>query len=89
MEIYCLFSFCLLTAFFILKFTTIGNSNSAIRRMRTAFNIEDASFQVRIENQKTLKAYMKEAPFGIGIGVQSSDISVQNKFYFVSTCLRF
>ena len=77
---------CLFTTFFILKFTTIGNSNSAIRRMRTAFNIEDASFQVRIENQKALKAYMKEAPFGIGIGVQPSDISVQNKFYFVSTC---
>ncbi len=77
---------CFFFAFFILNFTTLGNSINSIRRMRTAFDVEDASFQVRLNNQRALKAYMNEAPFGIGIGVLPSDLSVQNKFYFVSTC---
>lgn len=70
----------------LLKFTTIGNSNQMIRRMRTAFDSQDASFQVRIENQRALKAYMSETPFGIGIGINNEFISPQNKYYFVATC---
>ncbi|MGL5981165.1 MAG: O-antigen ligase family protein [Phocaeicola sp.] len=69
-----------------LKFTTIGESNSMIRRMRTAFDSNDASMNVRLENQRALKSYMSEAPFGIGIGVGGENISPLNKFYFVSTC---
>lgn len=70
----------------ILKFTTIGDSNSMVRRMRTAFDSNDASMNVRYDNQKALKSYMSEAPFGIGIGVSGSDLSPMNKFYFVSIC---
>ncbi|WP_455671773.1 O-antigen ligase family protein [Phocaeicola sp.] len=71
----------------VLKYTTIGNSNNLVRRMRTAFNPDDASFQVRLNNQKALRTYMSEAPFGIGIGVNTGGyLSPQNKFHFASTC---
>lgn len=50
------------------KYTTIGNSNYTINRMRTAFDPNDASLQVRLENQRKLKAYMASRPFGGGIG---------------------
>ena len=40
-----------------------------IRRMRTAFKpTEDASFNVRIENQKIIAHYLKKHPMGAGIG---------------------
>ncbi|MBX7182273.1 MAG: O-antigen ligase family protein [Bacteroidia bacterium] len=50
------------------KFTTIGQGNADIRRMRTAFDPNDASLQVRLNNQKLLKNYMASRPFGGGIG---------------------
>jgi hypothetical protein len=50
------------------KYTTIGNSNYTINRMRTAFDPNDASLQVRLENQRKLKSYMSTRPFGGGIG---------------------
>ncbi len=56
----------LIFAFF--KFTTIGNSNYHINRMRTAFDPNDASLQVRLANQRVLKEYLKSRPFGGGIG---------------------
>lgn len=41
-----------------------------ISRMRTAFKpTQDASFNVRIENQKKMAEYMKDRPFGEGIGL--------------------
>ena len=55
-----------LFAFF--KFTTIGQSNYNIRRMRSAFDINDPSFQVRLRNQRILSDYMSERPFGGGLG---------------------
>ena len=37
--------------------------------MRSAFNVtEDASFQVRQENQERMRVFMKYHPFGVGIG---------------------
>jgi O-antigen ligase len=36
--------------------------------MRTAFDPNDASLQVRLENQKKLKTYLDSRPFGGGIG---------------------
>lgn len=70
----------------ILKFTTIGNSNQFVRRMRTAFDPEDASLQVRITNQKAIKAYMREAPWGIGIGIGmgADQLPQNNKYWIVS-----
>jgi hypothetical protein len=60
--------FLLLIVFVFFKFTTIGQGNSQIRRMRTAFDPNDASLQVRLENQKRLKVYLATRPFGGGIG---------------------
>lgn len=48
--------------------TTIGQGNAEIRRMRTAFDPNDASFQVRLANQKKLKGYLASRPFGGGLG---------------------
>lgn len=51
------------------KYTTIGQGNYTIARMRTAFNPgEDASMQVRLENQRKLKSYMASRPLGAGLG---------------------
>jgi len=54
--------------FGILKFTSIGSSNYQIQRMRTALDPNDASLQVRIENQKKLAVYLASRPMGGGIG---------------------
>lgn len=58
---------------FLLMFTTIGNGNQQIRRMRTAFDPQEASLMVRKENQKRLSDYMKTRPFGEGIGLSGVD----------------
>lgn len=58
-----------LMMFGFLRYTYIGNSNYTINRMRTAVNPKaDASYQVRLENQRTLRNYMKGKPFGAGVG---------------------
>lgn len=60
----------LLFVYLFFAFTTIGQSNALIRRMRTAFNpTEDASFNVRRDNQKRLAEYLKYKPFGEGLGL--------------------
>lgn len=58
----------ILVLFVFFKFTYIGQGNQYIRRMRTAFNLNDPSFQVRLENQKKLQGYLATRPFGGGIG---------------------
>jgi hypothetical protein len=58
----------LVLIFVFFKFTTIGDGNDQIRRMRTAFDPNDPSFQVRLENQRILKAYLVTRPFGGGLG---------------------
>ena len=60
--------FILAAVFVFFKYTTIGQDNAQIRRMRTAFDPKDASLQVRLENQKILKTYLASRPFGGGIG---------------------
>jgi len=54
--------------FFILKFTTIGQGNYDIRRMRSAFGEENASLNVRLENRRLFGEYLKTRPFGGGVG---------------------
>jgi len=54
--------------FIFFRFTTIGQGNDQVRRMRTAFDPNDASLQVRLDNQKILKRYLTSRPFGGGIG---------------------
>lgn len=65
---------------FILIFTNIGNGNQQIRRMRSAFDKKDASANVRDINKAAIAKYMKEAPWGIGIGMLAKDIPANNKF---------
>jgi hypothetical protein len=55
-------------AFAFLKYTSIGNTNYQIYRMRTALDPNDASLQVRLNNQKLLRTYLKSRPLGGGIG---------------------
>lgn len=57
----------------ILLFTHIGDSNYQIFRMRTALRpTEDASFMVRLDNQKLIKNYMADLPFGAGLGTSGA-----------------
>lgn len=58
----------LVAIFIFFKYTTIGQGNDTIRRMRTAFDPNDASLQVRLENQQKLKTYLAHYPFGGGLG---------------------
>ena len=63
------FGFLVLVGVFIFfKYTTLLQNNQQIRRMRTAFDPNDASLQVRIENQRRLSTYLASRPFGGGIG---------------------
>lgn len=57
-----------ISIFVFFKYTMIGNGNDQIRRMRTAFDPNDASLIVRQENQAKLGAYLASRPFGGGIG---------------------
>ncbi len=50
------------------KYTTIGQDNQQIRRMRSAFDPNDPSLQVRLANQKRLRVYLASRPLGGGIG---------------------
>lgn len=56
-------------ALLFLNYTSIGNGNRYIRRMRTAFNTEEPSLMVRFENQQKLWSIMSDKPFGTGIGL--------------------
>ncbi|MBK7030995.1 MAG: O-antigen ligase family protein [Bacteroidales bacterium] len=55
-------------AYVFFKFTSIGQNVDQIRRMRTAFDPNDASLQLRLSNQRKLKTYLATRPFGGGIG---------------------
>ena len=68
----------------MLIFTDIGQGNNQIRRMRSAFNPEDASANVRDINKAAIAKYMKDAPWGIGIGIFEKNIPAWNKFKIVS-----
>ena len=62
--------FVLISFLIFFMFTTIGDSNRYIHRMRSAFTpTNDASYQVRQINQQKMKLLMNEKPFGYGIGL--------------------
>ena len=48
--------------------TTLLQSNPDIRRIRTAFDPNNPSLQVRLENQRKLSNYLSSRPFGGGVG---------------------
>lgn len=66
------------SVFFVLRFTSIGSGNAQITRMRTTFNSNDESLQIRLNNQAILKEYLKDKPFGAGVG---SAGSIGDKYY--------
>ena len=70
---------------FLLAFTTIGNGNQQIRRMRSAFDKNDASANVRSINQAAMKKYLDEAPWGIGMAVGFRNVPANNKYTFMAT----
>jgi hypothetical protein len=72
-------------AYVFLAFTDIGQGNSQIRRMRSAFNKNDASANVRTINQASIRKYIKDAPWGIGIGTNYDNVPANNKFRKLST----
>lgn len=62
--------FTLLAVVIFFRFTSIGDGDQNIRRIRTAFRpTEDASYQVRIANREKMKLLMDNKPFGYGIGL--------------------
>ena len=58
----------LVSVYIFFAHTTIGQGNAEIRRMRTAFDPNEPSLQVRLNNQKKLKSYLASRPFGGGLG---------------------
>ena len=50
------------------RYTMLLNSNAQIRRMRTGFDPNNPSLQVRLHNQEILRGYLRTRPFGGGIG---------------------
>lgn len=69
---------------FILVFTNIGNSNQQIRRMRSAFNKDDASANVRDINKEAIRKYIQDAPWGIGLGM-GYNVPANNKYAKLAT----
>ena len=69
----------------VLKYTTIGNGNYNIYRLRTAVDPEDPSLKVRLESQRVLADYMATRPFGGGIGVIGTFGHKYNSDKFLST----
>jgi hypothetical protein len=79
------FSIALAIFAFILVFTKIGEGNQQIRRMRSAFNRDDASANVRDINKAAIKKYIQDAPWGIGIGTGMDNVPSNNKYRKLST----
>ena len=69
---------------FILIFTDIGNSNQQVRRMRSAFNKDDASANVRDINKDAIRKYINDAPWGIGLGM-GYNVPANNKYAKLAT----
>lgn len=70
---------------FILVFTKIGDGNQQIHRMRSAFNKDDASANVRDINKAAIKKYLADAPWGIGLSANYDNVPANNKFNKLST----
>ena len=69
--------------FCLLAFTDIGQGNMQIRRMRSAFNKDDASANVRDINKTALKKYLQDAPFGLGLNIDEGNIPANHKYKIV------
>ena len=72
-------------AIIFLVFTDIGQGNQQIRRMRSAFNKDDASANVRDVNKASIRKYIQDAPWGLGIGSTQKNIPANNVYRKLST----
>lgn len=70
----------LASVYIFLTMTTIGQGNTQIRRMRTAFDPNEPSLVVRKENQKLFREYLKDKPFGEGLGLSGVDTGDNSRF---------
>lgn len=52
--------------------------------MRSAFDKNDASASVRDYNKENMKKYVRDAPWGMGIGLFTNDIPAFNKYKILS-----
>jgi hypothetical protein len=68
------------------KFTNIANGNAEIRRMRSAFDPNDPSLQVRLDNQKNSERISGYKTFCAGIGHAGSKAQryCQMHFFLIS-----
>ena len=66
--------------FSLLIFTNIGQGNAQIRRMRSGFNQNDASADVRTINQTAIKKYIADAPWGLGLAASYDNVPANNKY---------
>ncbi len=72
-------------AFIFLAFTNIGQGNQQIRRMRSVFNRKnDNSATARTINQETMRKYLREAPWGIGVGMKEN-VPKNNKYALMAS----
>lgn len=56
----------------LLMYTSVGSSNYQVQRMRSALTpMNDPSFILRLQNQAKLKTYLRDLPFGAGIGTST------------------
>ena len=69
----------------LLMFTNIGQGNQQIRRMRSAFDKNDASANVRDINKAAIRKYIADAPWGIGVGTNYNNVPANNKYRKLST----
>lgn len=77
--------FLLIAAIGFLKYTNIGSGNYQIYRLRTALDPQDASLNLRFINQRILREYLKDKPFGGGLGVIGAWGHEYNSDKFLST----
>lgn len=62
--------FLLIVFYFFFSFTHIGDGNSYIHKMRSAFHpSNDPSYVLRMENRAKMKALMASKPIGYGLGL--------------------
>ena len=69
----------------LLVFTNIGQGNAQIRRMRSAFDKNDASANVRSINQEAIRKYIADAPWGLGLAAGYDNVPANNKYKKLST----
>lgn len=58
----------MVTVFCLLKFTYIGQNVYSIQRMRSSLDSNDPSLQLRLFNREQLTKYLRDKPFGGGVG---------------------